>query len=215
MCVQIDAACHVVLKLPQRQRESRGLAFMESHSIWICEMLSSRPKILPLRDYLRKNPQLSIGGKWVPTEVNLSRSRAAYELFERPSRVWIQLDRRVEMESQLLDVLRRLASEVLPERVAHLSQRVRITVHGVRVRDQRGRWGSCSETGGLSLNWRLILLPPALQDHIIFHELAHLRYFDHSKDFHACLKSFDPLSEEHSRWLNDEGDFIFNLGRLK
>lgn len=54
---------------------------------------------------------------------------------------------------------------------------------GVRIGNQSSRWGSCSSTGTLSFNWRLIELPDELADYIVVHELAHLVQPNHSPKF--------------------------------
>ena len=43
------------------------------------------------------------------------------------------------------------------------------------MRSQSTRWGSCSSTGKLNFNWRLILAPPFVLDYVAAHEVAHLR----------------------------------------
>lgn len=53
----------------------------------------------------------------------------------------------------------------------------------VTVRRQKTRWGSCSRSGNLNFNYRLIFLEPAAADYIIVHELCHLGEFNHSPNF--------------------------------
>jgi predicted metal-dependent hydrolase len=65
-----------------------------------------------------------------------------------------------EPEAGVVRVVRRLAETGLSLAVDRLSRKVGVTVQQVSVRDQTTRWGSCSTVGTLSLNWRLILLPP-------------------------------------------------------
>ena len=55
------------------------------------------------------------------------------------------------------------------------------------IRKMRSRWGSCSRRGNISLNLELIKLPEACICEVITHELCHLVYFDHSKDFYALM----------------------------
>jgi predicted metal-dependent hydrolase len=48
-------------------------------------------------------------------------------------------------------------------------------------------WGYCTRQGNISFNWRLICLPLSLVDFIVFHELLHLKHFNHSKRFKSAM----------------------------
>jgi len=60
----------------------------------------------------------------------------------------------------------------------------------VTFRRARTRWGSCSSRNTLSLNTHLMMLPDELIDYIIVHELAHIRYKNHGKDFWALVARY-------------------------
>lgn len=100
---------------------------------------------------------------------------------------------------------RRLAEEILPARVNTLALAGKYGKVPVKVRDQRARWGSCSRgeiaTGRISLNWRAILLPVTLLDHLCWHELAHLRQMNHSPAFYGELATHSPLWRENEKAL--------------
>jgi predicted metal-dependent hydrolase len=75
----------------------------------------------------------------------------------------------------------------------------------LQVRGQRTRWASCSSSGAISFNWRLLLAPPEIVDYIVEHEVAHLDVQDHSPRFWALLASRCPDSRRHERWLRCHG----------
>lgn len=55
--------------------------------------------------------------------------------------------------------------------------------HRVSIKNMTSRWGSCSSKKNLNFNYRILFLPPHLQDYIIVHELCHLKVFNHSLAF--------------------------------
>lgn len=62
----------------------------------------------------------------------------------------------------------------------------------LRLRRMRRRWGSCSQEGVITLNRRLVKLPPELADHVIAHELCHLLEFNHGPGFQALMDRLLP-----------------------
>jgi len=72
----------------------------------------------------------------------------------------------------------------------------------VTVRLQQSRWGSCSAKGNISLNAKLLLLPPALVDHVMLHELAHLRVHNHSQHYWDFLSLLDPHWQQRKAELH-------------
>jgi predicted metal-dependent hydrolase len=75
----------------------------------------------------------------------------------------------------------------------------------LQIRGQRTRWASCSSTGAMSFNWRLLLAPEPILDYVVEHEVAHLEVLDHSQRFWRLLGSRCPEYREHERWLKRHG----------
>jgi len=101
--------------------------------------------------------------------------------------------------------LRRHAEATLPARVRELASAQGLAVTAVGVRDQRSRWGSCSPSGRISLNWRLVQMPPAVRDYVLLHELSHLRHPDHSRRFWREVERLCPWHRDARRWLAEHG----------
>jgi len=75
----------------------------------------------------------------------------------------------------------------------------------LQIRGQRTRWASCSSSGAMSFNWRLLLAPAEVVDYIVEHEVAHLEVQDHSARFWALVASRCPDSRRHESWLRRHG----------
>ena len=101
------------------------------------------------------------------------------------------------------DLLTRARTE-LPARVNQLATKHGVTVSRTSVRNQRSRWGSCSRSGHICLNWRLITMPDWVRDYVIIHELMHLKRMDHSPRFWKLVASACPDFEHARRYLRDQ-----------
>jgi predicted metal-dependent hydrolase len=76
---------------------------------------------------------------------------------------------------------------------------------GLTIRGQRTRWASCSATGAMSFNWRLLLAPEPVLDYVVWHEVCHLEVLDHSSRFWALLAERCPDHRAHAGWLRRHG----------
>lgn len=78
-------------------------------------------------------------------------------------------------------------------------------VNAIRIGNQKTRWGSCSSTGNIRLNWRLVMAAPDLAEYVVVHELAHMLVMNHSPQFWAVVARHIPDHRERRKRLNGEG----------
>jgi predicted metal-dependent hydrolase len=97
--------------------------------------------------------------------------------------------------------LRKVAGAELRARLRELADAHGFAPATVSIRNQRTRWGSCSPSRGISLNWRLVQVPPDVRDYVLLHELMHLRHLNHSARFWRDLARVCPHLVESRRWL--------------
>ncbi len=144
----------------------------------------------------------------IPRRGSMREARA----FADGQRAWIERQlRRLEREradprelpvsaGELREIRRRASSE-LPARLMELAVEHGLRVTRVSVRNQRCRWGSCSPSGHICLNWRLVTMPPSVRDYVMIHELMHLKRMDHSPRFWQLVARACPWYQEARRWL--------------
>lgn len=74
-----------------------------------------------------------------------------------------------------------------------LNKIVKQDIKSIKIRQMKTRWGSCNPYKSyINLNIELIKKPKACIEYVIFHELAHLLYPNHSKKFYDYLTHYMP-----------------------
>jgi predicted metal-dependent hydrolase len=105
--------------------------------------------------------------------------------------------------------LKARAAEELPPQLLALAARHQLEVTRVTIRNQRSRWGSCSSRGHITLNFRLMLMPPEVREYILIHELMHLKQANHSIRFWRLVEAACPGFRDAERWLKKHGPSLF------
>ena len=142
-----------------------------------------------------KERQAWIVGKWFETE-RIRRQKA-----ERPPRDYEQ---NPALEAQY----RKEARRRITERAAYFAEKMGVDYGRIAIKAAKTRWGSCSARGNLNFHWKLILMPPAILDYVVVHELAHRIEMNHSPRFWTQVERILPDYRERRRWLKENGGLI-------
>jgi predicted metal-dependent hydrolase len=104
--------------------------------------------------------------------------------------------------------LLRHAHQALLPRLDQLSAETGLPYAGLRIRLQRSRWGSCSSRKNISLNAKLLFLPPELARYVMLHELCHTRELNHSQRFWTLMGLWEPSAKGMHAVFRSAGKFI-------
>lgn len=97
------------------------------------------------------------------------------------------------------------ALDVIPKKVKQYAPLVGVDYGRITIRNQRTRWGSCSEKGDLNFNCLLMLLQDDVIDSVVVHELCHRKHMNHSARFYAEVERVFPEYQKCRRWLKENG----------
>jgi len=97
--------------------------------------------------------------------------------------------------------LEREARAYLPRRLRYLADSLGFNYERERFGNQKGRWGSCSRSGTISLNVALMNLPHELIDYVLIHELVHTKHMNHSPSFWSLVETHMPDYQTHRKAL--------------
>ena len=95
-------------------------------------------------------------------------------------------------QSVLQSWAKRQAFNVLNPWLRRLSTETGIAFVKTAIRCQKSRWGSCSSSGTISLNQKLLFVAPDLVQYVLIHELCHMREMNHSARFWRLVEQFHP-----------------------
>lgn len=111
------------------------------------------------------------------------------------------LDRQAAAKASLTDWYTQQATKKLKQKTIRYAHLMDVQPNSIRVKDYKSRWGSCSPTGDISYNWRIIMAPHRVVDYVVVHELAHLLEHNHSSDYWKHVENVFPDHRERRQWL--------------
>ena len=112
---------------------------------------------------------------------------------------------KVPVSEQEIRELTELAKQVIPQRVAFFAGQMDVTYGRITIRNQKTRWGSCSQAGNLNFNCHLAEMPDEILDYVVVHELCHRKQMNHSRLFWAEVEKVLPDYQIRRKWLKENG----------
>jgi predicted metal-dependent hydrolase len=100
------------------------------------------------------------------------------------------------------------ATEKILPRVRFYSERLGVEFNLAKITDSKYRWGSCTPTGNVNFNWRLVKAPMFVIDYVIVHELSHLIEANHTPRFWNIVKAQLPYMDKAKQWLKENGELL-------
>lgn len=158
----------------------------------------------------RKTITLSVGDDLVPVV------RAPYytgaekiDQFVRANEKWLekavekkkaQLKRYDIGDEQLKNLIVR-SKEYIPQRVKYYSKIMNLQPTGIKITTAKKRFGSCSGKNSLCFSCYLMLYPENAIDYVVVHELAHIKYHNHSDEFYHLIEQYLPDYKQREKLL--------------
>jgi len=195
----------VRISMPRHASQRQALSFALSKSDWLADQFAAAPHAVPIEN----GGEIAYAGEphviqWDP---NLPRKPRRHDgiiaLGGPEDQLALRLTRWLKAEARL----------TFQQDLDHYCGIAQHPAPRLSVGDARRRWGSCSSSGAMRLNWRLIMAPAFVRRSVVAHEVAHLRHMNHSAAFYAHLDSlFEGDRKMADRWLKAHGTGLHQVG---
>lgn len=181
---------HIRITIPPWAPFKVGVDFAESKRDWIQSQLKPIPKLQD-KQQIGKAHHL----QFVATTSSTPTSRVSgtqivvgVPAHMTPDDIMVQ----AKAEKAAIRALKAEAEQLLPQRLHDLAAKYGFEYRSVKIKQLKGRWGSCSQHKDIVLNCFLMQLPWQLIDYVILHELVHTQIMAHGKPFWDELAHYVP-----------------------
>lgn len=206
LAITVERDRSVVVTAPEGTPPEKIRQVVESRKLWLYEKTRHARKYRPLPHPPGKE---LVAGESMPYLGRLYR----IEMVEGDG--GIQLEQKFLVPRALADksvafrnwFMARAEEKILP-RVALHARNLGVTYKDAKIGNGKYRWGSCTPSDNVILNWRLIKAPMFVIDYVIVHELAHLMEQNHTPRFWNIVKAQAPSMEKAKAWLQKHGALL-------
>ena len=109
--------------------------------------------------------------------------------------------RYASLTNEEIDKLKKEAKLYFETKTRVFSEITGLKYGRIKITSAKTRFGSCSSDKNICFSYILMLYPEPAREYVIVHELCHLVYMNHSKEFYALLESYLPDYKERKRLL--------------
>lgn len=208
----------VRVSAPVRATKREIQAFIQANRDWILEnwLRLQETVFKPTQRFYETGVKVPFLGTDIEIQIletEKSTVSARYEKVDQTIKIeipqGISPERTQEVVREILEKWYKMkARTVFTQKLDSWSKILGVKFNQFRLKEQKTRWGSCSSLGNINLNWRAIMAPEAVIDYLVIHELAHLKYLNHSKEFWEFVSRFCPEHQKHRKWLREHGQSL-------
>lgn len=213
--IAVYANGEVVVKAPYKISNSTIEDVVKKKQDWIIKKRSeaiAQTELKQKMDYLsyKSGSNLLYEGKLYPLNIaHTSKTKHQKVVFTGTSfELEVNNEDAMHVRKIMRDWYREQAREKFRSRVEYYNQYLNIAYGTIRIKEQKGCYGSCSSKGNLNFNWKCILAPKDILDYVVVHELCHLKYFNHSIQFWRLVSSLMPDYKDKISWIKENGRLL-------
>ena len=107
--------------------------------------------------------------------------------------------------------LKQYALKKFEERINVYCKKNQFVFRKIALSNAKTKWGTCNSKTDIRLNWRLIQAPLNIIDYVICHELCHLKYMNHSKEYWNLVGKVFPQYKQAESYLKENGMALYKL----
>ena len=198
----------VFVMVPQRLSIAVIESLVAKKNRWIKEKLAAQNEIIAIKpkifvsgeafSYLGRNHPLNIESGLYPA-IKLHQGELVVSVRDKTA------DNAQAIKQLLIKWYKQQAESELRDKTERFSRIIGVKPSSVNVKSFKSRWGSCSITGGIQYNWKIIIAPDPVVNYVVIHELCHILQHNHSPAFWKAVEKHCHDYRDCGAWLKING----------
>lgn len=209
----IEPTKEILVRAPVNASYSRLNRVVKSKAKWITKKLRLLDDTsLPIKREFVSGESFSYLGRYVRLKILKNNKNEIPVVKMQRGRLEVSMNKAnengafsEEVRNAIIEWFKIKGAKRIPDRVNIYTKKMGLPEPKIFIRNQQKIWGSCDTKGVLRFNWRMIMAPVSIIDYVVVHELCHLKYNNHSKDFWKYLGMIMPDYEKRRERLKREG----------
>lgn len=193
----------IEIRSPFGISDKKLLDFISKNEVWIKNQLNKTSNSSRIKLY-NDGEIFYFLGKSYRLKVSIAHKNLAY-LNEADDTIRLECKNSDNVKDILADWYKLEAKCHIQGRVNYYENIIGVKAGRISIKNQRTIWGSCSTKGNLNFNLKLIMMPQDIIDYVVVHEICHLIYFNHSKEFWKRVEEIIPDYVERKKYLKING----------
>jgi predicted metal-dependent hydrolase len=198
----------VFVFVPERLNMALIESLVTQKTRWIKEKLAIQHEIIAIKpkefvsgeafSYLGRNHPLKIESGLYPA-IQLHQDELVVSVRDKAA------DNAKAIKQLLINWYKKQAESELRGKTENYSSIIGVKPASVTIKTFKSRWGSCSSTGGIQYNWKIMIAPDHVVNYVVIHELCHILHHNHSPAFWNAVARYCHDYRDCSAWLKING----------
>ncbi|MGL6174396.1 MAG: M48 family metallopeptidase [Cellulosilyticaceae bacterium] len=209
LTLTIDDQLNIIIKAPYHLSVKQIDEFFVKNQEWIQETQIKKRSITEEKDWLKKGTITYLGEKREICIIYIEKGKNKLEYKEEIFNFYVYKNIPKENYNKLLEEYIKIQGYSLFEQLSNrYCKLIDVKYNKITLRKQKTRWGSCSSSGNLSYNIKLMCAPIECIEYVVLHEIMHLKHFNHSEAFWLDIEKIMPDYKYRKEYLKKQGAYF-------
>ncbi|NFS29134.1 M48 family metallopeptidase [Clostridium botulinum] len=219
ICIKIDINGEVQVVAPMRTSKEHILNFFNSKHDWIVEKRRELKSVLNKkvkREFINDGTFMYLGKEYpIRLIFNDKVKKISIDFIDESLNSNIDSDFRFiiktntyeneKLKKALERWYRGKTLDIVKKRVKVHEWEFKDKIIKITVKEQKRRYASINIKNEVYFNWRISMAPMEVIDYIVVHEMCHMDFRNHSKQFWNRVEEVMPNYKKHHEYLKENG----------